>query len=61
MSISPPVPMKEYGPHFNEPLSLPPELNWNLQTDRRSGFLEIDNFHFSLILKYVKIAGSEEK
>jgi len=31
--------MKEYGPHFNEPLPLPPELNWNLKTDRRSAKL----------------------
>jgi hypothetical protein len=23
--------MKEYVPHFNEPLSLPPELSWNLK------------------------------
>jgi len=28
--------MKEYGPHFNEPLSRPPEPSWNLKTDRRS-------------------------
>jgi hypothetical protein len=33
--------MKEYGPHFNEPLSLPPELSWNLKTDRRSGFFQL--------------------
>jgi hypothetical protein len=33
--------MKEYGPHFNEPLSRPPELSWNLKTDRRSVEIEI--------------------
>jgi len=36
MFISLPVPVKEYEPHFNEPLYLPPELSWNLKTDRRS-------------------------
>jgi len=35
--------MKEYGPHFNELLSLPPELNWNLKTDRRSAMIPLDN------------------
>jgi len=38
MPISPPVTMKEYVPHFNEPFSFPPELSWNLKTDRRSVF-----------------------
>jgi len=37
MAIPLPVPMEEYGAHFNEPLSRPPKLNWNLKTDRRSG------------------------
>ncbi len=32
--------MKEYGPHFNEPLFCPPELNWNLKTDR-SDYIDI--------------------
>jgi hypothetical protein len=34
--------MKEYGPHFNEPLARPPELSWNLKTDRRSGDFSVD-------------------
>ncbi len=28
--------MEEYVPHFNEPLSLPAELSWNLKTNPRS-------------------------
>jgi len=35
--------MKEYMPHFNEPLSLPPELSWNLKSDRQSDKLIVDN------------------
>jgi len=38
--------MKEYGPHFNEPLALPPELSWNLKTDRRSVRISLARLRF---------------
>ncbi len=44
--------MEEYGPHFNEPLSRPPELSWNLKTDRRSELKAIDmTYHKIVFLK----------
>jgi len=49
--------MKEYGPHFNEHLSLPPELSWNLKTDRRSAFW-IDR---GSLLIFVPISDGKEK
>jgi len=36
--------MKDYVPHFNEPLSLTPELSWNLKTDLQSAKNMIDFF-----------------
>ncbi len=38
------MPMKEPVPHFNEPLSLPPEIGTNFKSDRRSAEKILDNF-----------------
>jgi|GEM_PF-5062220 len=54
--------MKDYVPHFNEPLSLTPELSWNLKTDLQSAKNMIDFFltcykisvKFALTLKIFK-------
>jgi len=49
MFISSPVPMEEYGPHFNEPLFLPPELSEILKViDGQFFTLTIHHFYFFL-------------
>jgi len=58
MSISPPVPMKKCVPHFNEPLSLPPELSWNLKTDRGSRAFILDKMRENAI-KDIKFLSSQ--
>jgi len=43
-------------PHFNEPLSLPPELSWNLKTDRRSDQKSLDTKNSFIYIQLNRIS-----
>ena len=51
--------MKEPVPHFNEPLSLPPETVTNLKSDQRSGII-VDRVIVLIFLPSKRRAGGGE-
>jgi hypothetical protein len=62
--------MKEYGPHFNGSLSLPPEIGTNFKRDRRSRKITLDlslanKIIYGKIVRapdvYLEIPNGEEK